>query len=409
MMMKGIQVQGQNTAGRRNGAIALACSLCAALSLPACGDDATEAEPTLGSPDPTPDRASTHGADAPLEPNPWPEELQELTTTLAEHESTEVCAARLRRETPVALAETLTDLGYDRYALDTCRALTAVRDRDVAGCDAIEVSAVRRGCRFRLAIVAADPELCPPSATPGRDPVCLAWASRDPGLCRGAEEVGAVHCRAVLAGDRRLCRRPEVPDRERCEAELRRYGSALVGERRESASALTRVVMSATAAPEVGDAAVGDAGTTIEITHPELERGVYLAADGCGHQLSLGGTGSGLRLGRPAWMELDVLIPAGTEAPLRVPIAPDAAHLALKLPSRNDAETNARTEGDFVLMHFRPERGAVIAGRFEARLHRSEDVVSVRGRFRTYVRDVETLPVSCNDGTVVADPGSGAL
>jgi hypothetical protein len=298
----------------------------------------------------------------------------------------------MRERIPVEIAEVMADLSYAQVIDDTCAGLVAVRDRSVEGCDALSVSALQRGCRRRLALVAGDPGACPDAlAMPGRDPVCVAWAARDAGLCRAAGPAEEPRCRAVLSGDAAACRRYRGGDRARCEAEIRRYAGALGDERAESAASDVEPVFRLTA--EVV-ARGGDPREPIVIEHAFLERGVHLAASGCGHRLSLvdpaGRVPSPVSFtDRPPSAQLELDVPRGTETPREVPLGPTTAALRIVLPGIGEASSIVGASGKVTITEWSAERGAAIAGQVAGELDLTPGRVRVRGEFRTFVRDVE--------------------
>lgn len=332
--------------------------------------------------------------EADLEPAPtsaWPSDTTGLLESLEAVESVDSCRARLREQMPVEVAEVMADLSYAQVIDDVCAGLVAVRDRSPEGCDALSVTAQKRGCRKRLALVAGEPSLCPDATVmPGRDPVCVAWAARDPGLCRAAPISEEARCRAVLSGDARGCRSHQGGDRARCEAEVARYASALGEERNESAAAEVEPLFRATAEVE----REGAAREPIAIEERFLDRGVHLEARGCGHRLSLSDPAAGLPspvsfTDRPPRMELELDVPAEPELPYSVPLGATTGALRVVLPGIGEATSLVGAEGSVTITEFDAERGGLIAGRIEGELSMTPGRVRVRGEFRTFVRDLE--------------------
>ena len=222
----------------------------------------------------------------------------------------DACLEELRARTPTAVAEGIADLGYDGFLDDVCRGMEAVKRGDVAACDALAISAGRAGCRRRLAIVHGTPSACPDDrVVPGREAVCVAWAARDAGLCRASSD--EARCRAVLDDDLRACRPLRGGDRSRCQAEVRRYASALEGERARSP---------ATEAPAVLTLDVGEGERAIHIERDVLAQGVRLVPAECAYSVALanplGEVSFGLRDEAPSF-HLELTLPAGARAPFR--------------------------------------------------------------------------------------------
>ena len=328
--------------------------------------------------------------------SPWPTDVEDLAAGLESFTTVEACVASLRGTLPTAIAEGLADLEYDAFVEDVCRATAAVRDRSPEGCDALEVSSLRRGCRRRLAIVAGDPALCPEDrAIDGRDPLCVAWAARDPGLCRAAAAHERDACEAVLGAEPRRCAR--ALDRARCEAWIRRYARALGEERsasegpREEPSLhleIVRVVPTASGPPSESPPVTLDLDV--------LARGVFLATDGCAHRVVLDHRGERAAiLGRSgARIELPIAI---SEPPVEITLAPGATSIELAHPSLGRARGG---EGSITLTELGLTRGAPLAGTIDASLPAPPGTWRFRGTFRTFVRDLDDLPERCAGGTM---------
>ncbi len=357
----------------------------------ACEDDPAPPDPSREAPPaPAPELARAAGIEPPT--SAWPSDAADLLASLDAAESVESCRSRLRERIPVEVAEAMADLAYDQVLDDVCAGLVAVRDRSVEGCDALSVSAVRRGCRRRLALVAGTPDACPDDPTiPGREPVCVAWAARDPALCRAASPPDRPRCRAVLGGDHEPCARLLPGDRQRCEAEVRRYATALGEERAESAARDVAPRFRLTAEVVEAD---GSTREPIEITRDVLDRGVHLAARGCGHRLSLRDPAGELPApvsftDRPPTAELELDLPARVETPHEVRLGPMTAALRVVLPGVGEASSIADARGEVTITEWSAERGGVVAGEIDGELAMAPGRVRVRGEFRTFVRDVD--------------------
>jgi len=387
--------------GKAVGSVPVAAWLAAAgLSIAVACDDTPDRAPSGGASDegageaPAPEEVAAVAEPA---SSAWPTGAPDLLASLEEVGDAQSCRRRIRAEVPVEVAEAFADLGYEQILDDVCAGLVAVRDRSVEGCDALSVSALRRGCRRRLAIVAGRPDACPGDrALPGREPVCLAWAARDPALCRAAMPDRQARCRAVLAGEPDACDRERGGDRGRCEAMVRRYAPALGDERRESAAEEVEPRFAVTAEVVRDDETVD----TVEISRDVLDRGVHLAAEGCSHRLSLRNPLG--ELPRPASIggfdgsvEAQLDVPPDVETPHAVPLGPTTAAVRVRVPGHGEATSISGATGEVRLTAWLPERGAEIAGGIEADLALVPGRVRVDGAFRTFVRDVDPLPDSC--------------
>lgn len=372
--------------------VSFACFGC-----PEASDDGDSVSPGDPPAPPPAELVEAAGIEAPT--SAWPSDTEGLLDSLAAIESLDSCRARLREAMSAEVAEALADIGYEQVLDDVCAGLVAVRDGSEEGCDALSVSALRRGCRRRLAIVAGRPEACPEDATiDGREPVCLAWARRDPGLCRAANPAEQARCRAVLADDPAMCRRQIAGERERCEAQVRRYASALGEERTETAAGEVEPTFRITAEVLGED---GEPREPIVVERDVLARGVHLEARGCGWRLSLRNPTGELPApvsftDRPPTAELQVDLPASLETPRAIPFGPSTAAMRVVLPGVGEATSLVGAEGDVTITDWSGERGGLVAGEIDGVLAMTPGRVRVRGSFRTFVRDLE--PPSCGPG-----------
>lgn len=341
-------------------------------------------EPPPGRP-PTPEAREIEAMQDLLPPPPpsaWPDDVVGLREAIEAFTDVDACLAGLRARTPTEVAEGVNDLGYDAFFADVCASMQAVRERSVEGCDALSVSSARRGCRRRLALFHGDPAACPEDpVTPGREAVCVAWAARDEDLCRAAPPPDRPRCEAVLRGDAEHCARARGGDRVRCEAEVERYGSALGEDRRESP-------------------ATADTSLRVEIDGATLtrdvSRGVRLVARGCRMEVVLAEPLGVAAVGReePSF-SLELTVPARVELPARLPLGTGSALLTVTTPARGTLSTASGARGQLELTAYEERLGGAIAGTIEADFTELGDHVRARGRFATYVRDLDPLPASC--------------
>lgn len=356
-----------------------------------CGTDAPDVAPT---PPPTPEVAPTL-PDAPAPPSSaWPARVRSLREAVDDFTSVEACRAELRERTPTAVAEGLADLRYDGFFDDVCEGLGAVAEGDVARCDAIMPSPTRAGCRMRLAIVHGRPRACPDDPViDGRMPVCVAWAARDRTLCSAAATPDAIRCRAVLDDDAETCARLPGGDRGRCEAEVRRYASALTGERPETSLPHPEMRL---------EVSTGGGAPTETIERDALDRGVRLRAEGCRWRVDLErpeGERSALSLGGARGsFRVELTVQAGASTPIALSLASPAAVLEARTPQRGAMGSRLAAEGEVTLERFEPRLGGAVAGRIDGGLGPGPDRVRVRGRFATYVRDLDPLDDACVAG-----------
>ena len=314
----------------------------------------------------------------------WPTEVRGLREDVDAFTTVEACVTALRERTATAVAEGLTDLGYDGFFDDLCSGLAAVKSGSEEGCDALAISTARAGCRRRLAIVHARPEACPADrVTPGREPICVAWASRDPDLCRASDASAA--CRAVLEGGEAACARLRPGERERCRAHVQRYASALGEARAESAAA---------AAPSVFTLTVGEQTLTRDV----LERGVRAVPQGCELAIALanplGETTIPIGTVEPTF-HLELAIPPGREPPFELALGPSEAVLSVATPEHGGLTSIAGATGTVTVDRLELRRGGALSGTIDGTLRRGDGEVTVSGRFATFIRDLEPLPSHC--------------
>ncbi|MGE0788321.1 MAG: hypothetical protein AB7S26_21790 [Sandaracinaceae bacterium] len=364
-----------------------------ALALVAIGCD----DPDLGGETPRGERPSdplAPGADPAPEPPSaaWPDHVDDLADAVARFTTTDACRAELAHRTPTAVAEGLDDLRYDAFFDDVCASLEAVRDDSVEACDRIGPSTTRAGCRRRIAIVHGHIDACPEDRVGGgHEPVCVAWAARDPALCRAAPVSERATCEAVLAGDPRGCERLRGGDRARCEAQVARYASALRGDRepRELVEPAMELDLD------------WGGGEREHIARDALDRGVRVRTNGCRYRVLLARSVGESRLGltlagaRAGTFILELSVPAGASLPLRLDLGASDAVLSVLSPSRGELSSISGSTGHVELTAFEPELGGTITGTLQGSLRIGEARAQLRGRFTTFVRDADAIDPSC--------------
>lgn len=315
----------------------------------------------------------------------WPAEIASLEESVAAFETQEQCERALRERVPVELSESFADLGYERIFVETCIAIRAARERSPERCGEIEVSALERGCLLRVASIAELPDECPSDPTrPGRDAKCIAWALRDPTLCRAARSDRA-ECEAVLADDAGRCARALEEDRGRCEAAVRRYASSLAGDRR---SALGR----SEAVARLRLTFVDIEREPLEIALP-LEHGLHAArGNGCRHTIEIGElaevASSPALADRPATFAVELSVPAG-DAPIELPLSLTGARLAIVIPGMGVADSASGATGAVTLRELERARGGVLRASIRGDLALVPGRVRIEGDIDAYVRDLE--------------------
>jgi hypothetical protein len=119
------------------------------------------------------------------------------------------CALDRARLDPL-VGDALEAVGYDTFLRDACRVIDAAKANDPERCAAIDASSLEARCRATVAEVAGTPDACPWDSVRrpdrGRDPRCLAIASRDLRLCVAVTDpLERATCEATLSRDDRPC------------------------------------------------------------------------------------------------------------------------------------------------------------------------------------------------------------
>lgn len=138
---------------------------------------------------------------------------------------------RDRSKVDPVLGDALENIGYDTFVRDACRVLEASKTRDSRKCSLIDASTLKARCSAVVAIVMQKPDACPrvsAGTTRGRDPLCLAQASRSPILCASVEHHDRPTCDATLGKDEKACDSLLIDeDRVACVRDAVRWRSTL--------------------------------------------------------------------------------------------------------------------------------------------------------------------------------------
>jgi hypothetical protein len=182
------------------------------------------------------------------------------------------CVRRNRDALGPELGRALAALQDDALLEDACGLDLAVRAHAPERCASLRLSSLREACAFRASVAAARPEACP--AMPGlrgRDPVCVALASRDAALCAAASLTERARCLALAAGAPRPCEALDPLLRPGCARDLEALRAVLPPLARSTAMAPEESL-------NVWSTAVGDA--SVDTPVPWLLRGVFLDETG---------------------------------------------------------------------------------------------------------------------------------
>lgn len=322
------------------------------------------------------------------------------------------CLARLRRETPSSAQWTIGVLGYDDFMLDTCRAQMAVDARDAAPCREIGARLVQSACLARVAVRTRAPELCPEQAH-GADPLCVALASRQMGLCQASPLLEREACIELLGDARHGCRASVAP--ELCADIVARHRDALedladvAGEAQEGAHAeIAEPTLNVTLMRLIGH----EPPTLIgERDQPSssFSRGARIVHEGGRLILELAdplGLSAGSHATRP---QLSIRVPLPPEAQTdRLPAtdpeadratSPQAASVgawtseieavgATLDAHQPDLGTLHATSGEVHVEAFERALGAAIEGSFHVECPQVPGSIRIDGTFRTFLREL---------------------
>lgn len=381
----------------RSGASVLAILLCIGGG---CGDEVVAPSEGATSPPAATGPARPEGSAAAVmeeeaRTSSWPSRVQSLADAIARFEDRESCEREVRLGASSELGEMLDDLGYDEWVDDLCASLAALKQRSRAGCEALSTRPARRGCLSRLALLTGDASLCPGADTVlGREVSCVAWARRDPTLCRGADEGARPRCVAVARNDRGECARAR--ERARCEAEVSRYG-ALASEGRRAPSVAE---VPATFHLEVELKRLDGTTQRLTIEEPSVERGVWLTAARCRYlaRVASGTERANVALGADAptgRASLSLPLTPRSDRSEEIELASLAAELEVKAPGFPDLSTTTGLRGEVTLEAHVAEYGAPLRGTLRARQRLPMGEVSLQGRFVTWIRDRDALGTGC--------------
>jgi len=224
--------------------LVLGCTLGASL-LVACDDEERRRPPLpyRGAPQdlPGPKGLAVPRASAPaLEVDP-PAPSGDLKRDVESFTTIDACVTAHAGMDPL-VADSVDSLGYTNLLHDACRIPEALKAKDKTPCERIAASALQARCLSLLAMVTKRPETCPMggSATrgEGRQPTCVAVASRDARLCAGEVQSGRPRCEALATGNPARCE-AAGGEAKRCARESARMNNLLEGTAAASGAAPT--------------------------------------------------------------------------------------------------------------------------------------------------------------------------
>ncbi len=285
------------------------------------------------------------------------------------------CVLRARSATPDALRNAMEVLDEAALLDSACRLDLAPRLRAPDLCAGASLSSLREVCLTRAAMTAAAPERCPwLGRSLRRDPVCVALAARDLGLCAAAGAVDRARCESLARDDGASCARLDPLLRGACEREVRALHGLLPR---------VRAVSDAASTPSTATLSCGEDGAVTPLS--DVQHGVLL--DDAGALALLPARGRWPSTYSPGTDE--------TVLALRVQTAgartgrPVRAEAVLELRGLHAMRTDDGSLEAWVTLHAIP-RGRGQRARWEARLQGTAAGVPVRCALRVdaFVRDV---------------------
>lgn len=324
-------------------------------------------------------------ADPPAPAGNLQAELEAFTTI-------DACVEARARLDPL-VGEAIEAIGYDTLLRDACRILDAAKAREPKRCEAIETTALRERCQTTAAQVVGDADACPWSAPArprlGRDPVCVAIASRDPRLCAAAAKPSAqTTCEAIVTHDIARCDKLLAPsDASRCTRTTGRWRAAI-----PAPSAQERPPLRAMGTLHIETT---DAGLPLDdALDPDLRRGVVVDEEPDGAHVFVGSLSeAGFDFIAPsphvrATFAFQLLAPnAGSPSERAYGARLERAELVV--PGRAAFATPvANSTLRATLSRFSPQRGAPLEVSIDGTLGDSAGTWRVHAQIATFVRDV---------------------
>ncbi|MGH7271237.1 MAG: hypothetical protein ACREJ3_12490, partial [Polyangiaceae bacterium] len=373
----------------------------------------------LGSPGDTPAGASLEGArddlgiDAgEIEPQLDPSApAGDLKAEVERFTTIEACVAQ-RAEVDPVLGDALDAIGYGTFVHDACRVLGAAHANDARRCDAIDSSALRDRCRATVAELAATPDACPwdiaDDPAEGRDPACVAIASRSGALCSAVLDVeGQATCQSVLSGSDSPCTKLRGKiGQGRCARQGERWRAALAASPIRAADAIdaaaARAVSGSLVIHEASNA--GTPAATVEADlSASLARGVVLVEQREGTRFVIGPLtpeGPGWTLPSPyagTSFGLALFAPKSERRAPGVTARIDRAELIV--PNRLGLATPiARSTLSVRIEKLAALRGGAVVIAVDGDLQEGPSLAHVHAEESTFVRDVVRAQGALSDG-----------
>jgi hypothetical protein len=151
----------------------------------------------------------------------------DLKSEIEKFTTLDACVAEHAQTDPL-VGDALDAIGYDTFLRDACRILEAMKAKDPRRCAPIESTSLRVRCESFVAMAGGHPEACPfdvPSDPQrGREPTCVAVASRDARLCAAEARPKRASCEALASKDDKRCvTSPGPAEKKACERAVLRW------------------------------------------------------------------------------------------------------------------------------------------------------------------------------------------
>ncbi len=296
----------------------------------------------------------------------------------------DACVAERARLDPL-VGDSLRAIGYDTFLRDSCRILEALQQQSQKPCIEIASTPLKNHCSSTVAIALAHPDECPfasdQSKAEGRDPFCIAVASRDPRLCvsvRGSR----VTCEAVLARAVEKC--PRTGDGGDCRHDVARLRTLVTGDvSKEKPLRATKITLSVrgegdTESPMPGTAELG----------ADAAKGVVLVRARDRYVVEVGSFGGS------AFAPASLRLSSALRVSEKTAGGTSLERFELDLPARATVVfPGNRVDGKITFDPWKAARGEPVGITFEGRVTVGANEYTVNERVETFIRDVVTEDV----------------
>ena len=319
-------------------------------------------------------------------PSDPPAPAGDLRAEIDRFTTLEACVTEHAKTDPL-VGDALRAIGYDTFLRDACRVLQAMKEKKTDACKPIDAQGLRDKCEASVAIQEGKPEICPwavaGAQNNGRDPRCVAVASRDPRLCAGATHADRAPCAALIAHSEQLCAGDAT-----CARDVARWQHVFPGPGTgKSAPLTTRASLEIHGAE--GTADPSDTKTDLAI---DFGRGVVVVQDFAGTHVELGApreVGTTVFAPSPsarARLALAIVVgEKGTSIEHAEVGVPGGATLVIP---------GARWDDTVKVDKLEAQRAGEIALTLDGTIGASPKVYKVHAEIATFVRDVVTSPTA---------------